>query len=95
MRIERQAYIGKPALALYISDRTNKMHEKLSNMVQREEEQSNQQTENFTSTLSHEMRTPLLTILFFLQRIIAILSNVPIDLNKVPEAIKYCKIMNS
>lgn len=41
MRIERQAYIGKPALALYISDRTNKMHEKLSNMVQREEEQSN------------------------------------------------------
>lgn len=41
------------------------------------------------------MRTPLLTILFFLQRIIAILSKVPIDLNKVPEAVKYCKIMNS
>ena len=38
MRIEKQAYIGKPALALYISDRTNKVHEKLSNLVKREEE---------------------------------------------------------
>ena len=33
--------------------------------------------ENFTSTVSHELHTPLLTIIFFLQQIIKKLSQQP------------------
>mmetsp|Transcript_7417 Transcript_7417/g.8967 ORF Transcript_7417/g.8967 Transcript_7417/m.8967 type:complete len:137 (-) Transcript_7417:1449-1859(-) len=64
-------------------------------MLRQEEEQAMLQTENFTSTMSHEMRTPILTIIFFLQQIISMLSTAPIDLTRVPKCVEYCGVMLS
>jgi len=40
MRIKKQVYQGRPAVALYISERSKKIQEKLLRMNQREEEQA-------------------------------------------------------
>lgn len=39
-------------------------------MVRAEEVQTQQQAENFSSVISHEMRTPILTMIFFLQQVV-------------------------
>ena len=40
IRIKNQSYCGKPAIALYLRDRTHKMTEKLYRMKVQEKEQS-------------------------------------------------------
>ena len=70
MRFKKQAYVGKSAIALYVTDHTKIMRRKLARMRLQEEEQLEQQTENFSSTVSHEMRTPILSIIFFVKQLI-------------------------
>ena len=41
------------------------------------------------------MRTPILSIMFFLKMIIEMLSTIPIDLTKIPQCISYCELMMS
>ena len=83
MQIKRQVYVGKPVIALYIRDKTEHVHEKLLMMQFKEESQMKQQAESFTSTISHEMRTPILTIIFFLQQIMDMLNTIPFNENKI------------
>ena len=49
--------------------------------------------ENFTSTVSHELHTPLLTIIFFLQQIIKKLSQQPFQVHTLPQTLQYCSMM--
>ena len=73
LTVKRQTYIGRPAVAVYVRNRTKKIKEKLFRMLRREEVNSKQQAENFSSVISHEMRTPILNIIFFLRRVMTIL----------------------
>ena len=53
------------------------------------------QTESYTSTVSHEMRTPLFSTIFFLQQIMSCFLKSPFPIEKVPQINKYCKLMMS
>ena len=52
-----------------MSDATKKIWAKVEKMRTQELQQQAQQAESYTATLSHEMRTPLATALFFLKSI--------------------------
>ena len=57
MQIKKLNYSGRPAIALYIRDKTKMVREKLLRMKAQEDIQLEQQTEKFTSTISHEAAT--------------------------------------
>ena len=44
----------------------------------------------FTSTVSHEMRTPIATMIFFLKLILDMFNAHSFDVTKIPEQVKYC-----
>ena len=66
MQIKLQPCGGKPAIALFVNDKTTKMRGKFLQMQRQEHNMKTRQSESYTATLSHEMRTPLLSIIFFL-----------------------------
>ena len=53
------------------------------------------QTESFTCTISHEMRTPIGTVIFFLAKIIESLSSAKFKRKNLPKMVKTCKLMMS
>ena len=58
-----------------------------------EQYQEKQQRENFTSTISHELRTPVETIMMFMTLIISSLQEIAGELEpRVQEVIEYCKL---
>ena len=65
IKVKRQLYAGIPAIAVFISDITKKVNQLINEKHIQERQHIAKQAENFTSTVSHEMRTPLATILFF------------------------------
>ena len=67
-------YMGRPATALYFRDVTQTIIENLLTMQRNEAIQTQQQTESFTSTISHEMKTPILTMIFFVNQVLSMLS---------------------
>ena len=79
-------YIGKPAIAIFMSDYTKKIRDKLNRLQRQEEFDSAQQSENFTSTVSHEMRTPLFSIQFFLKQIMTLLYMTKFPLDRVVQS---------
>ena len=62
--------MSKPAVAVYINDITKMISEKLIKMEYLEHQQEKLQAQNFTSTISHEMQTPIETMIFFLNQVI-------------------------
>ena len=87
--------MGEPAVALYMNDATGKVREKLRQLAEHEIKQTASQTESFTSTVSHEMRTPIQTMLFMLGLLLKILQAVPMDPNDIKNAINYCTIITT
>ena len=69
VRVNKQEYFGKPAIVVLMADTTKKIHNRLHAKHAQEKEQQAQHAENFKSTVSHEMRTPLESILFFVRQI--------------------------
>ena len=59
MRVKKQTYMGVPAIELHMNNATTKVINKLRQMQEQETKQTANQTESFTSTVSHEMRTPI------------------------------------
>ena len=59
IRVKKQKHLGSPAITLYISDETVKILEKLKRIKSYEKKQAANSAELFTSTVSHEMRTPI------------------------------------
>ena len=60
-----------PATAIYIRDVTKKIERLFQDLVHQEEKIKSLQSITFTSSLSHEMRTPLASLLFFLKHVMA------------------------
>ena len=73
--MRRHKFMGKEAIALHMRARDKNISEKLHRMSRREEKQTQQQAESLTSTVSHEMRTPIMSIIFFLQQVLSILQD--------------------
>ena len=66
------------------------MTKKLESKVVFEQFQEVQQAESFTSMVSHEMRTPLLSVVFFLTKILNLLINEQFDYETVINMIQMC-----
>ena len=68
-------YLGESSIALYIEDVTEHERNKiLSNeLLKQRSEQRNM--ENFTSTISHEFRTPLATALTFIVLLLSLITD--------------------
>ena len=92
LRVKRQTHIGIPAVAVYVRNRTKKVREKLHSLLRREEIHSRQQAENFSSVISHEMRTPLLNIIFFLKRVLGMLGKERFNKNMIIQCTQYCQM---
>ena len=83
-------YQGKAAISIYMTDATKKINTKILKLKDQEKRTQMQQTENFTSTVSHEMRTPLASILYFIKLIMQYYpGGVQLDEN----AFKYFKLI--
>lgn len=93
MRIKLQQYEGKPAIALFVDDKTTKIQSKLLKMKRQEEHMKTRQSESYTSTLSHEMRTPILNVIFFLNQLKLIIEMDRILPQQLTDAKKFTNLM--
>ena len=59
IKVKKQLYLGNAAIAIYINDCTKKIREKLTQISKKEEKVSALHAESFTSTVNHEMNTPI------------------------------------
>ena len=73
MKVRKQNYLGSSTIAMYINDSSEWVKRKIQEKEAQEAAKAKQQQENFTSTVSHEMRTPLATTIFFLTQVIQLL----------------------
>ena len=62
-------YGGRQATVIYIINETKKIHAKFKDIKHSQKLLQAQQQQNFTSTVSHEMRTPLGSVQFFIKRL--------------------------
>ena len=82
-------YLGEPALVFFIKDYTKKIKSKLLQMEMQEQVHIDRQVENFTATVSHEMRNPVATSLFFLAHVLKAMMQSSIN----PTAVRYTKLV--
>ena len=47
IKVKEQAYLGKAALAIYLSDYTDKMQDKMNNLIRKESSDKAQTSESF------------------------------------------------
>ena len=73
IKVKRQYYLGKKSTVIFFSDFTKKVIGMVKEAQLRESVMQTQQAEIYTATISHEMRTPLGSALFFLRMIVQVL----------------------
>ena len=95
IKVKQQTYLGKPALAIYLSDYTDKIKDKLNNLIRQELNDKAQTSESFGSTVSHEMRTPLSSIIFFVKQVIYAIQMNQFTKRQKAESLRHCKLMLS
>lgn len=93
LQIRKQVHASKPAFVVYMRDKTESVRKKLLQMQRLDTRTVARQTEQFTSTVSHEMRAPIQTIMFFLKGIIEMLSASPFDESHIPDMLQKSKLM--
>lgn len=69
--------MAQAAIAIFFSDVSKKIKTTLREKMAAEKEQQAKTAENFTSTVSHEMRTPLGSIIFLIGLIEKLLETMP------------------
>ena len=99
IKVKRQMWYGMPAIAIFISDVTKKIVSHVNEKKVEEEREKAKQAENFTQTVSHEMRTPIGNCLVFINSIMDIFSvlfaNNDIEDDKVRSAKQYLMLIES
>ena len=71
-----------PAVAIFISDISKKIASYVNEKRAEEEREKVKQAENFTQTVSHEMRTPINNCLVFIKTILDIIAAMGESLTK-------------
>ncbi len=66
VRTNKISYMGTPSIAIYFSNMTNHVEQLRLESDLLEKKNRNECLESFSSTISHEFRTPLSTSLMFL-----------------------------
>ena len=66
-KVKKTSYNGKKATAVYMRDCTRKIKSKIDKLERQEIYHTNQQTQSYSATVCHELRTPLGSVLFFLK----------------------------
>ena len=69
IRAKKIRYLERPAVAIYFENMTQHVHQLRTESKLLEEKNKTQSLESYTSTISHEFRTPLGTSLMFLERL--------------------------
>ena len=95
IKVQQQEYMAVPTIAVYISDKTNKVNENLMRVKHREQQLRSKTSESYTATISHEMRTPLDTILFFLAIVIDMLKTMKTKQKNIAMVLQYCELIKS
>ena len=94
LQVKKQNYLGKPSLGIYVNDYSKKIKEKFTHMQLQEQHVRNTQAESYSSVISHEMRAPLLNIMFFLNQVMRIIKLQLTEDNSVKKELKhYCSLM--
>ena len=79
IKVKRLRYRGMPAIAIFLRDQTKKMKVSLENKKYREEKLRATQAESYSAMISHEMVTPLGSIIFFFKYIDTYLQSIDDD----------------
>ena len=66
IKVKKQNYLGQQAFAIYLSDYTKKLQAKLLSLQEGERKRYEMTASTYTSTVTHELRTPLLSVVFLL-----------------------------
>lgn len=69
-RVNKINHNNENVVGVFIRDLTRKIKSKIDRKEQEESQQSANQAESYSATLSHEMKTPIASVTFFLKRII-------------------------
>ena len=69
IRTKKIKYLESPAIAIYFQNMTQHVKQLRLESLVLQEKNKTQQLENYTSTISHEFRTPLGTSLMFLENL--------------------------
>ena len=93
VKVSEQNYFGQQVYVVNISDVSKKFTAKILQKQSDEQYQENQQRENFTSTICHELRTPVHTIIMFMSLIIGSLQQLVEEVGPMlQESIDYCQL---
>ena len=96
IKVRQQEYMAVPTIAVYMSDKTNEVKENLMRVKHREQQLRSKTSESYTATISHEMRTPLETILFFLAYVINTLKTLETRQKaQLAQILTYCELIKS
>ena len=69
IKVNRQSYEGKASIVILVRDVSEKINHRMQQIKIQEQKIEAQQAESFTATVSHEMKTPLGSILFFVKQL--------------------------
>ena len=95
LNINSFEFDGKAAFAIFISDVTRKTARKVNELDIIQKHQINQMAENLTSTVSHEMQTPLSSILFFIAQLEIFIAKLIEMGQPADQAIKFLHLIKS
>ena len=70
-------YLGKPVVTIFFRDKTKQVENLLNQITLRKEKMKQQQAKSFSSLVSHEIRTPVNTVIFFLRLILTLILSYP------------------
>ena len=93
MKMKRQNYFGKPAIAIYIQDVTKKLKRRLSHLQLQEDKQKAQTAESYKSTISHELRTPIKSASTLLAQVLLTLNTTAPTKEMLKQAAKYASLI--
>ena len=94
LKVRQIEYMAVPSIAVYMSDKTNEVKESLMRVKHQEQQLRSKTSESYTATISHEMRTPLETILFFLAYVIEALKKMK-QSAQIEKTLSYCELIKS
>ena len=71
IQLKKIKFLTKPAIAVFFNDVTHEINQRRLESQIVEQKNRNHELESYTSTISHEFRTPIATSLMFLETLVS------------------------